>query len=240
VRLTGEQHPQEGPGGKAEARTAATQGGYAADTNTNEITAFAAGVTEGLDPQERSDDIADDGTAVTNAWSRWNGRVCATCGHTFRRGDRVRTAGSRGGTVAHLDPLLHYAGSDPADGGAEQRAEEDESILAEFSAGLLSEWPPLDGVRVTRLEADDWHVARPGRRGRPIVCLYCAHTFRPGEHVVLCPCAQSADWDQAVPGCGEAVHRDPAVGLPCWEKWCPTGEVTVCPVRHIRTGGGSR
>ena len=81
---------------------------------------------------------------------------------------------------------------------------------------------------------DRLRTARPGLALSAPVCVQCAHTFRPGEMVVICPC-QPAPAPGAV-RCGKAIHRDPAAGLPCWEGWQPSDEVAVCPVRHARVG----
>lgn len=197
------------------------------DDPADALARFEAGLAAGLDPQPASEAETDgDGTAVTSTSSWWSGLVCQTCGHTFRRGDRVRlTPGSP--TPVHLDPRLRCGSTDAAS--AEQPGED--SSPEEFAAGLTEAWPAQDGVQAARLAADDWHVARGDRRGRPIVCLYCAHTFRAGEYVILCPCRSSNGTDPVEEGCGAAVHRDPAAGLPCWENWCPSGTVAVCPVR---------
>ncbi|MFE9448062.1 hypothetical protein [Streptomyces sp. NPDC006739] len=192
--------------------------------------AFEAGMAAGLDPQEES--VQSGRTAVTHASSPWNHRLCTTCGQTFRRGDTVRVgdAGTTGsGTaaddVAHLAPALACAGA-PHE--APEGARADAADSAGFAAGLLATWPPVDGVPVTALTADDWQVARPAIHGaRPPRCLYCAHTFRAGEHVVLCPCSPNR------PACGAAVHRDPAAGLACWENWRPEGRLTICPVKLV-------
>lgn len=188
----------------------------------NEIVAFEFGRSAGEDPQPTHDELGAGGQAVTHSSSPWNHRLCQTCGHTFRRGDRV-IRDLTSGQVRHLDPALRCAVL-PDDGQPEDQSAES----AAFSAGLLAEWPPSDHVRVVQLTADDWQVARPGSASRPAVCVDCGHTFRAGEWVVICPCRPHD------PGCGAAIHRDPAVGLPCWERWRPAEEVTVCPVRQIR------
>jgi hypothetical protein len=203
----------------------------------SEISEFTKGVGDGLDPQPEIGEQAGDGTAVTNGWSWWSGIRCARCGHTYRRGDRVRLVPGLP-TPLHLDPILRCA----VDDGQTARSgglPEDWTPI-EFAAALMEVWPPLNNVPVTLLAPDDWRVASPRRGARRSTCLYCAHTFRPGEHVVICPCRHSASWPAGVGACGEAVHRDPAVGLPCWETWCPTGKVSVCPVRLNRLEDSSR
>lgn len=192
--------------------------------------AFAAGMAAGLDPQEETVQAGE--TAVTHISSPWNHRLCTTCGQTFRRGDTVRvgdgpvtSTGAALDEVAHLDPALACArGADKAPEGSRT----DSADAADFAAGLLAAWPPLDDVPAVPLTADDWQVARPSVHGaRPPRCLYCAHTFRAGEHVVLCPCSPDH------PACGAAVHRDPAAGLVCWESWRPEGRLAVCPVKLV-------
>jgi hypothetical protein len=191
---------------------------------SEEVAEFWAGVREGEDPQSPADEFDVGREAVTQKSSPWaNSDPCRTCGQTFRRGDRV-VVDERG--VRHLDPALGCALDRPA-GGADDAVE-----AREFSAGLLAAWPAAPGVDVVTLAAHDWHVARPGPWRKP-TCIQCGDTFRVGETVVLCPCRPGAGgggWPQD--RCGYAIHRDPAAGLPCWESWRPTGEVTLCPLSH--------
>lgn len=180
------------------------------------------GVSMGLEPQAIFSDDAVSGVVVTRSSSWWNHTRCATCGHTFRRGDRALVdAAAR--TVTHLVPGLGCgSGSETADA---QRTG-DLSDRDEFAEGLLSTWPPT--VPVTRLGRRDWRIPRPGSPRQPPTCLYCGHTFRPGEYVVVCPCQPGS------PSCAAAVHRDPAAGLPCWDRWQPTGKLAVCPITMAR------
>lgn len=179
------------------------------------------GISLGLNPQPDAAEASVDGAVITRSWSWWNRRRCRTCGHTFRRGDLVLVnAGAR--SVRHLVPGLS-CGSEPGAPHERGTAERDE-----FTAGLLETWPV--SVPVSRLAPGDWRIPRPGRRDedQPPACLYCSHSFRPGEYVVICPCSP---WRQA---CGAAVHRDPAAGLPCWERWRPEGRLAVCPTTMAR------
>lgn len=177
------------------------------------------GVEDGLDPQPAEEHIGVDGDVLTGPSSWWNHRLCTVCGHSFRRGDRVRVdRGSR--TVTHLDPALACVVADGDD--AESAAVRGGGETTALSEGLLDAWPPL--VPVTRIPRGDWRLPTPGTGLRAPVCLYCGHTFRAGEYVVVCPCRP----EERV--CGASVHRDPAAGLPCWERWRPDGKVTVCPV----------
>jgi hypothetical protein len=185
----------------------------------NEGDELRQGIADGLDPQV-ADPVNADGTAVTGAPSWWFHTRCRTCGHTFRRGDRVRVDRATR-NVVHLEPGLGCAGGP---------ATEEVRETAEFTEGLLSEWPA--DRPVTMLGPDDWRLPLPGARSAP-GCLYCGHTFREGEHVVICPCRLGS------PACGAAVHRDPARGLPCWERWKPEGDVPVCPTLKARADDGS-
>jgi hypothetical protein len=196
---------------------------------TGEGAAFARGVEEGRDPQPEVDEQAAEGMAVTQKSSSWAYQFCTTCGHTFRRGDRVLRGAD--GSVRHLDARLRCAVTDEsvtATATDEARA---------FAEGLLAAWPPAAHVEVVTLAAGDWRIARAGRALSAPVCVQCAHTFRPGEMVVVCPCQPAP-----APGsvrCGKAIHRDPAAGLPCWESWKPSGDVRVCPVSHTRVDPSS-
>ena len=177
----------------------------------------ALGIEAGLAPRQAD---AADGDEVTAPPSWWFNLTCPACGHTFRRGDRVRV-NRAARHVVHLEPGLGCAG-----GSAAQVAPE----TASFAAGLLAAWPA--GARVVELAEDDWRLPRRGSALAGQRCLHCAHTFRPGEQVVICPCHPDS------PACGAAIHRDPARGLPCWERWRPDGTVPVCPVAKARNTEG--
>jgi hypothetical protein len=190
------------------------------------------GIERGLEPQAAFADDGGTGVVTTRSSSWWNFRRCKTCGHTFRRGDRVlvdtvlRTAqhlvpGLRCGTDPDAPGLAgDSAGQDNAAGGRDRDA---------FAAGLLSTWQPA--VPLSRIGPADWRLPRPGTGRQAPTCLYCGHTFRPGEYVVVCPCRTALG---ERPACGAAVHRDPAAGLPCWENWQPGGSLTVCPTTSAR------
>jgi hypothetical protein len=172
------------------------------------------------------------GAVITGINSWWNHLHCAGCGHTFRRGDRVEVD-SRERTVYHLEPGLGCGppGRPREDRPSEPVPDDDPADVAEFSAGVLAAWP-LTGAPVRPLTEADWQVRRPEPPLRRPRCLVCAHTFRPGENVVICPC------DRSRPVCGSAVHRDPARGLVCWEAWRPDGRVNACPITLARRGHG--
>ena len=187
---------------------------------------LALGIEMGLEPQADFGEDGASGVVITRSSSWWNHLVCKTCGHTFRRGDRVLVDAVER-TVQHLVPGLacgtDTAGESAADGTPAGRDRD------AFATGLLRTWPP--NVGVTRLNAGDWRIPRPGSRRQAPVCLYCGHTFRAGEYVVVCPC-KTAMGEAAV--CGTAVHRDPAAGLPCWDNWQPGGTLSVCPTTTAR------
>ncbi|MEU4536139.1 hypothetical protein AB0G15_14865 [Streptosporangium sp. NPDC023825] len=186
---------------------------------------FLHGLRLGLDPQPAFA-AADRGAATTNPSSWWNHLSCTTCGHTFRRGDRV-LVDEETGTVRHAERALECGTGLPDDPGAVREDPKDpDNEVAEFSVGLLSAWPPA--VPISRLAAGDWRIPRRGAAGKPRGCGFCGHTFRAGEYVVVCPCSPDA------PRCEAAVHRDPAIGLPCWERWQPSGGLSVCPVTQTR------
>jgi hypothetical protein len=182
----------------------------------SEIAAFRSGERSAFEPPP--EEAGPDSSVTTTKDSWWNHLICSTCGHTFRRGDQVRhVPGSAG--VVHLNPALGCAVSGPAE--ALALGSDD---LAQFADGLAKTWPPAGKVPVTRLAEGDWRSARPRPPLERARCLYCAHTFRNSEHVVICPCSPRD------PKCGAAVHRDAAAGLVCWESWQPDGQVRQCPV----------
>ena len=182
----------------------------------SELTDFDLGLDASVNPQPAEVDAVVSGEAVTHGTSWWHTTPCVTCGHTFRRGDRVRVdAAAR--RVGHLDSRLGCL--TPAASVAEAGLDS-----AEFSAGMLAAWPIRDGVSVIRTDHVPTLLDPPAHGFRRSSCLFCAHTFRPGEIVVLCPCTPFR------PRCESAVHRDPAQGLTCWESWHPDSRVKVCPV----------
>jgi hypothetical protein len=183
------------------------------------------GILLGLSPQPEQDDT--EGVAITRVSSWWNHLRCRSCGHTFRRGDRVRVR-TRDRSVVHLVPGLGCADTTDADQAQEE--------IDAFRGGLLSAWPPKAGIRLQQLARDDWRIPRgPDDLRESNVCLHCGHTFRVGEVVVVCPCrpALTQAGEQKTAACGRAIHRDPALGLSCWESWRPDGFVSVCPVTQV-------
>src|ERR1700733_1102809 len=72
----------------------------------SDVAAFRLGEQSAFEPPP--DVVGADSAVITTQVSWWNHLVCETCGHTFRRGDRVRhDPGSA--EVAHLDPALFCA-----------------------------------------------------------------------------------------------------------------------------------
>jgi hypothetical protein len=186
--------------------------------------ALATGIAIGGEPRAAFASDTASGELTTQSSSWWNHRRCLTCGHTFRHGDRARVdAITR--TVVHLEPGLH-CGTGPAPEGPAAVPNGDRD---EFAAGLLATWAPT--APVTRLPPEDWRIPRAGSARRAPVCLYCGHTFRAGEYIVICPC-QAGQGEAAA--CAAAVHRDPAAGLPCWDNWQPAGRLAICPTTTAR------
>jgi hypothetical protein len=200
------------PAGEAGEEARAPLGGQAAE--------LELGISVGREPQASFTEDTVSGVVITRSSSWWNKQRCKTCGHTFRRGDRALVdAATR--SVQHLMPGLD-CGTDPDATAADGAGGDREA----FADGLLATWPAT--VPVSRLERTDRRIPRPGDQQPAPTCLYCGHTFRPGEHVVICPCQPEKQV------CGIAVHRDPASGSPCWDRWQPTGKLTVCPTTTAR------
>jgi hypothetical protein len=183
-----------------------------------DVAEFDRGEAGAFDPQPRWTATVS-GELVTGITSWWHARGCQACGHTFRRGDRVLVdAGT--GNVRHLDPAL---GCGVVDGPPAEDAQ-----VADFTAGLLTAWPVTEAIRPVRTDDEPDLLAPPLAGLERASCLFCAHTFRPGELVVLCPCRPAQRL------CRRAVHRDPGLGLVCWESWRPGSRVKVCPVTLTR------
>jgi len=187
----------------------------------SDVAAFDIGMRGAFDPQDGSAE------RITRITSWWHFRWCTTCGHTFRRGDRVHVDPSTR-RIWHLEPGLGCADPGAQHQDAAHHPRQDAAELREFLAGVDSAWPIADDVPVV-LTDDEPHLLAPPIGGlRRMVCLHCAHTFRPHEFVVVCPCAPRSR------ECRFAVHRDPGLGLICWESWRPSGRLAVCPVTQRR------
>ncbi len=72
--------------------------------------ALAAGEDAALDPDNET--APTSGLATTTLQSPWLHQRCEVCGHTFRRGDRVRI--EAGEPIVHTDPALPCAGGGQA------------------------------------------------------------------------------------------------------------------------------
>lgn len=190
---------------------------------------FSAGVQAGLFPRPKAE---VGGISQTTGNSPWLGVRCDRCGHTFRRGDQVWVADGR---ALHLDPALDCGGTadipaGDADAVPRPRPAGPDPVLA-FTAGLLDAWPPVNGAPVVVLAAGDWPVTRRTSAVSSPTCPVCGHTFRAGDAVILCPCADLPD-DPRRAFCQLPVHRDPAAGLTCWDDWSPDGRLVRCPRTH--------
>ncbi|MCP4654562.1 MAG: hypothetical protein GY856_03980 [bacterium] len=181
--------------------------------------AFDAGKAAALDPANAPAAVTG-GRATTTLQSPWLHLRCRLCGHTFRPGDEIELSG---GVAAHASAALPCAG---AAGSAPPASPE----IAEFFAGLDETWPPPKNLAIIRLEDGHFLLAPPVAGFRRRSCAVCGHTFRPHDHVVLCPCFPDK------PRCQVAIHRDPIHGLHCWEDWNPGAHKLHCPAtsREIR------
>lgn len=177
----------------------------------DQLAQFEAGLTMGLDPDNRAPFVGnpgDDNSArrLTTLRSRWLHRRCTVCGHSFRLGDEVTLTPSGG--VVHDMPRLRCAeGATTApDDVAERQA---------FFQGLDAAW--ASSTCIERLE-DGHYLLAPPQTGRArSTCRVCGHTFRPGDHVVICPCSPS--FDPAQRKCIAAVHQDTLNQLHCLAEW---------------------
>nr|BFE57340.1 hypothetical protein GCM10020063_018660 [Dactylosporangium thailandense] len=190
----------------------------------DDVGEFDAAMHAAMDPQ-REPVGADVVERFIQETSWWHPHTCTTCGHTFRVGDRVRFERATG-RVRHLDPVLGcWTGSE---GRPTPPSATDVDDLKAFLDGIDDTWRVAGNMPVIAADEDAALLEPPlGGLARQ-VCLHCAHSFRPGELVVVCPCHPQA------PECHYAVHRDPGRGLVCWEKWRPTGVLEVCPVTQRR------
>lgn len=186
----------------------------------SEVGEFDTGMQSAFDPQDDSA-YHSDNDYITRITSRWHFQWCTTCGHTFRRGDRVRVDHATG-QVWHLEPGLGCAETDGDTG------RPDPAGLQDFLTGVESIFAVAGDVPVVLTDDEPYLLAPPVGGLRRMVCLYCAHTLRPHELVVICPCAPRER------ECRYAVHRDPGLGLVCWERWRPSGRLSVCPVTQRR------
>ncbi|MDJ0842262.1 MAG: hypothetical protein QNK37_37520, partial [Acidobacteriota bacterium] len=163
--------------------------------------AFQRGLAAARDPAVEP----ETGLAVTNLRSPWLHQRCEVCHHSFRPDDPVLVDGRK---VRHAGNGLncHNGAVDP---------EPEAEAIDAFYRGLYKAWPPPEDAPGLRLKPGHTLLDPPvGRLGRH-TCAVCAHTLRPGDTVVICPCRPNA------PLCQLAIHRDPLRGLTCWQAWNP-------------------
>lgn len=181
--------------------------------------AFEAGLADGRFPRAAADTRGRTGTTTTSSWL---GLRCTRCHHTFRRGDLV-LADADPTRVRHLDPALGCAAPPPGTADAA-----DADTPDDFVEGLLAAWPTITRVPVFVLGPDDPQVTTPDSGRDAPTCPVCGHTFRAGDTVVVCACADGLD-DERRSWCRYTVHRAPDLGLTCWDDWAPTGRRQRCP-----------
>src|SRR5690348_7110171 len=104
----------------------------------DDLVAFRRGMQSAFEPPP--DQPGEDSQVTTTLVSWWNHLVCSTCGHTFRRGDRVRHD-ARTSAVVHLDPSLGCAVLPDSDSrttaaGERDACAPDTEDLAQFADGL--------------------------------------------------------------------------------------------------------
>ncbi len=177
---------------------------------------FETGLHHGLDPPNAE---MSEGEAMTTLYSPWVGAKCVTCLHTFRPDDTVLIElGEREGLV-----VRHSSAALPCADPSQPPAGIGAATATAFFAGVDCENASPGGAPVRHLLAGDaLLVRRPDRHH----CRVCAHTFRPLEAVVVCPCSPDD------PICALAIHRDPGRGLTCLDDWKPTGVFTRCPMNY--------
>jgi hypothetical protein len=187
----------------------------------SDLAEFDAAMEATFDPQASAEEEDSDGARVISLTSKWFSGWCGKCGHTFRRGDRVREDPDSG-EMRHLEPGLG------CDGGPEPGGQAKLRELTEFLAGLEETWPVAGDLPVVLSDMEP-RLLTPSVGGlRRMICLYCGDTIRPHELVIVCPCSPRER------RCWYPVHRDPGLGLVCWENWRPSGRLDHC----TRRGGG--
>lgn len=185
-------------------------------THSVQLEQFEAGLAMGLDPDSQAmgeEGNAGDTQRTTTLRSRWLHRRCSICGHSFRLGDEVVVRTGIG--ALHDMTGLRCAGGKNAD-------PPDPAIKRLFFEGLDQAWPMPEGVKIARLEGDHYLLASPHKGHARAACRVCGHTFRPGDHVVICPCSPE------VPKCIAAVHRDTLNQLHCWDEWVKARTGDTC------------
>jgi hypothetical protein len=185
-------------------------------SSTHIRTLFQRGLAAGLDPASAITVPGAD--AVTTERSPWLRGRCVRCGHSFRRGDRVRADGAI--------QAVHAAGTGFCAGDAAEPPIEETAAEA-FYRGLAAACTPPSRLAVTRLLPGHWLLAPPlaglGRR----TCVVCGHTLRPHDDVIVCPCRPE------MPLCEAAVHQDNVHGLSCLTGWNEREARRCCPVTAV-------
>lgn len=157
---------------------------------------FRRGLEAGKNP-------TDAGPTVTTTESPWLALTCPVCAHTFRVGDRV---------VTEADGRARHASAEGAcvlDGSV---GTVPHAVADAFLRGVTEGVGKPEGLTITVL-SPGYRLLAGFERGFPRKrCPICAHTFRPNEVVVVCPCRPDA------PKCEWTVHRDPGRGLLCWDN----------------------
>jgi hypothetical protein len=188
-----------------------------------ERAAFDQGLASGRDPVNAA--ALAGGVGVTNLRSPWLQRPCLRCGHTFRRGDRVEV--QPGASYLHASGTSFCVDTASTSTAAPADATSSPTRNA-FYLGLARACPPPPGAPVVRLEPGHPLLAPPTPAFARSGCAVCGHSFRPFDHVVVCPCSPDD------PLCRSAVHRDPIRLMMCWDEWRKSHLGSFCPVTSRR------
>ncbi len=187
------------------------------DKETAEIIQFREGLKASLDPYNK--DRLRGGTAKTTLSSAWLYKKCPRCSHSFRLDDAVYITTE--GQVLHDSPALDCAGRQ---GTADDDMADE---VFEFYSGIIESYLPERTVLPQIVTPGNPVVAHlldaPGHGFKRYQCGICAHTIRPNDIIVLCPCHPEA------PGCRLAIHLDPFRGLNCWGAWNSNVKEAYCP-----------
>ncbi|MCP4363870.1 MAG: hypothetical protein GY800_01005 [Planctomycetes bacterium] len=152
---------------------------------------------------------------TTGLRSRWLHRRCLVCGHSFRVGDEVVILSE--GDVVHDMPGLRCLTGNP-----DKDNQSASNFVGDFFVGLNDAWPMPQDVFVQRLEPGHYLLTPPHGGHERTSCRICGHTFRPSDHVVICPCSPER------PKCRAAIHRDTLRQLHCWDEWMRERSKDIC------------
>jgi hypothetical protein len=171
----------------------------------------------------RTDPSFHGGVASTRLRSPWLHRRCPRCDHSFRRDDRVKLTPE--GEAVHTDDTPFCGAGGPLDlRDRRDRGMDVADVDREFLEGF-AEGCPAPPVQLLRLMPGDPVLVR-GPFGRR-TCPVCAHTLRPYDEVVPCPCFPGAA------RCGALVHHDPFHQMPCTHDWNDRAGKRACPVTAV-------